>query len=180
MRENATIDPESPMHFVRTIETPLGPVLLASDGSALTGLWFIDSITCGEGLDPAAEEAHLPVFDETEEWLRIYFSGRNPDFRPALFLVGTPFRMQVWELLSEIPYGRTVSYGQLAAILCERTGCARMSAQAVGNAVKHNPVSLIIPCHRVIGTDGSLTGYAAGTAKKQALLAFEHAAGRRE
>lgn len=165
------------MHYVRTTETPLGPVLLASDGSALTGLWFTDSPTCGEGLDPAAEEADLPVFDETEEWLRIYFSGRDPGFRPVLSLTGTPFRMQVWELLSEIPYGKTVSYGQLAAGLCERTGRAHMSAQAVGNAVKHNPVSLIIPCHRVIGTDGSLTGYAGGIQRKEALLALEQAAG---
>ena len=103
------------MYYRRTLETPLGSVLLTSDGKALTGLWFTDSVTCGEGLDPVSEEADLPVFDDTEKWLSIYFSGRDPEFRPALLPAGTPFRMQVWQLLMKIPYGTTMSYGQLAA-----------------------------------------------------------------
>lgn len=173
------MNPENKMYYRRTLETPLGSVLLTSDGKALTGLWFTDSVTCGEGLDPVSEEADLPVFDDTEKWLSIYFSGRDPEFRPALLPAGTPFRMQVWQLLMKIPYGTTMSYGQLAAEICSLTDRTRMSAQAVGNAVKHNPVSLIIPCHRIIGTDGSLTGYAGGLWRKQALLSLEQAAGRR-
>jgi methylated-DNA-[protein]-cysteine S-methyltransferase len=163
------------MDCYRTITSPLGDILLASDGSALTGLWFADSVTCPKNAGSGMQETELPVFEQTEEWLRIYFSGQDPRFRPDLAPHGSPFRMRVWSLLEELPYGTTSTYGELARTLADRMHISRMSAQAVGNAVKHNPISLIIPCHRIIGSDGSLTGYAGGIERKRALLALEHA-----
>ena len=163
------------MDYYRTITSPLGDILLASDGSALTGLWFADSVTCPENADSGMQETELPVFEQTEEWLRIYFSGQDPRFRPKLSPHGTPFQMRVWSLLEAVPYGTTSTYGELSRKLAQQMNRSRMSAQAVGNAVKHNPISLIIPCHRIIGSDGSLTGYAGGIERKRALLALEHA-----
>ena len=163
------------MDYYRTITSPLGDILLASDGSALTGLWFADSVTCPKTADSGMQEKPLPVFEQTEEWLRIYFSGQDPRFKPELAPHGSPFRMRVWSLLEEVPYGTTSTYGRLAHILAEERNLSRMSAQAVGNAIKHNPISLIIPCHRIIGTDGSLIGYAGGIERKRALLVLEHA-----
>ena len=109
----------------------------------------------------------------TREWLDLYFLGKAPDFMPPFSVSGTKFRKEVWELLLQIPYGQTTTYGELAKKLAARRNIARMSAQAVGSAVGHNPVSILIPCHRVIGSDGSLTGYAGGIEKKAALLALE-------
>ena len=163
------------MNYYRTITSPLGDILLASDGSALTGLWFADSVTCPENADSGMQETELPVFEQTEEWLRIYFSGQDPHFRPKLSPHGTPFQMRVWSLLEAVPYGTTSTYGELSRILAQQMNRSRMSAQAVGNAVKHNPISLILPCHRIIGSDGSLTGYAGGIERKRTLLALEHA-----
>ena len=121
------------------------------------------------------QEAPLPVFEEAKAWLDRYFGGGVPDFTPPLRLYGTPFRKAVWELLLGVPYGHTVAYGELAALAAERLGRARMSARAVGNAVGHNPISIIIPCHRVTGAGGKLTGYAAGLDTKARLLALERA-----
>ena len=163
------------MNYYRTITSPLGDILLASDGSTLTGLWFADSVTCPKNAGSGMQETELPVFEQTEEWLRIYFSGQDPRFRPNLLPHGTPFQMRVWSLLEAVPYGTTSTYGELARTLADRMYISRMSAQAVGNAVKHNPISLIIPCHRIIGSDGSLTGYAGGIERKRTLLALEHA-----
>ena len=118
------------------------------------------------------EDRNLPVFENADRWLDTYFSGGIPDFTPPLLLRGTFFRRLVWEQLLLIPYGTTVTYGQLAERLSVQTG-RRVSARAVGSAVGHNPVSLIIPCHRVIGADGSLTGYAGGTDRKAELLRME-------
>lgn len=147
---------------------------MASDGTALTGLWFDEQKYFAEGIEPDAEEKKLPVFDEAMHWLDIYFSGRRPDFTPPLNLEkGTAFRKEVWQLLLQIPYGETITYGELAAQLAAHRGLKRMSAQAVGGAVGHNPISIIVPCHRVVGTGGSLTGYAGGLAKKLALLKLE-------
>lgn len=154
--------------YIAHYSSPLGSMTLASDGTALTGLWFngqkyfADTLKEVQTLNP-----HLPVFDLTRQWLDIYFSGKEPTFTPPLLLQGSPFRKQVWQLLLEIPYGRTMTYGELARKLqCK-------SAQAVGGAVGHNPISLIIPCHRVIGADGSLTGYAGGIERKASLLKLE-------
>lgn len=154
--------------YIAHYSSPLGSMTLASDGTALTGLWFngqkyfADTLKEVQTLNP-----HLPVFDLTRQWLDIYFSGKEPTFTPPLLLQGSPFRKQVWQLLLEIPYGRTMTYGELARKLqCK-------SAQAVGGAVGHNPISIIIPCHRVIGADGSLTGYAGGVERKASLLKLE-------
>lgn len=155
--------------YIRHTQSPLGPVTLASDGEALTGLWFDGQRHFGETLcaEPAVRE--LPVFAQTEQWLSLYFDGKVPDFTPPLSLRGTTFRKRVWALLLCVPYGETVSYGALAQLLGLPGGAAR----AVGNAVGHNPVSLIVPCHRVLGADGSLGGYAGGSWRKRSLLLLE-------
>lgn len=155
--------------------SPLGDILLAGDKRGVTGLWFEKSKYFGAGLDPASREGTLPVLEEAKRWLDIYFSGEEPNFMPQVFLAGPPFRMDVWSLLREIPYGKTASYGELARKLAVLRGLPRMSAQAVGGAVSRNPVSILVPCHRVVGSTGSLTGYAGGVDKKKALLLLEGA-----
>lgn len=162
------------MDYFSTVETPLGPVLLASDGQALTGLWFLGQRHEGSGLSPETEERDLPVFDETRRWLALYFAGREPDIAPPLAPRGTDFQKRVWALLRQIPRGQTCSYGELA----RRLGCA--SARAVGQAVGRNPISLLIPCHRVLGAGGRLTGYAGGLWRKEALLRLEGALPEKE
>lgn len=119
------------------------------------------------------KEKNLAVFDQTRRWLDLYFSGREPGFTPALNPVGSAFRRAVWEILLKIPYGRTTTYGQIAREIAAARGLAKMSAQAVGGAVGHNEISIIIPCHRVIGAHGSLTGYAGGIDRKIKLLKLE-------
>ena len=151
--------------------SPLGTIWLTGEGDALSGLHF-------EGqrhfcLPAAAEERRLPVLEQTELWLARYFEGRDPGFTPRLTPRGTAFQQAVWELLLTIPYGETRSYGELAALYAEGRGLRRMAAQALGGAVGRNPISLIIPCHRVLGADGKLTGYAGGNERKAALLALE-------
>nr|WP_314381200.1 methylated-DNA--[protein]-cysteine S-methyltransferase [uncultured Campylobacter sp.] len=116
------------------------------------------------------EEKNLAVFDQTKRWLNLYFGGREPGFTPALNPVGSAFRRAVWEILLKIPYGKTTTYGQIAREIAAARGLAKMSAQAVGGAVGHNEISIIIPCHRVVGTHGSLTGYAGGIDRKIKLL----------
>lgn len=161
------------MEYTCHYDSPLGSLTAAGDGEALTGLWFDDQKYFAYTLDREHEERSLPVFEETFRWLDLYFSGRVPDFTPEMRLKSTDFRMAVWEILLTIPYGQTMTYGEIANLLAVRRGIARMSAQAVGGAVGHNPISLIIPCHRVIGTDGSLTGYAGGIDRKARLLELE-------
>lgn len=155
-------------------ESPLGGITLGSDGKALTGLWFDGQEHYAVTLPSQAERQRLPVFNETCRWLDIYFSGRAPDFTPELALHGTPFRKAVWDILLTISFGKTMSYGEIAERLARQMGISRMSAQAVGGAVGHNPVSIIVPCHRVIGADGSLTGYAGGLERKARLLEIEN------
>lgn len=148
------------------VPSPLGEILLTTEEDALTGVWF-----AGGRYAPAIENIgsqETPVLALGKQWLEIYFSGREPDFLPPLRLKGTPFQEAVWALLREIPYGQTVTYGQLAVRLGKK-----MSAQAVGGAVGRNPISIIVPCHRVVGADGSLTGYAGGLERKRFLLALE-------
>ena len=116
-----------------------------------------------------------PALADAAHWLDVYFSGHEPDFTPPLHPAGTPFQRTVWALLGQIPYGETTTYGALAQTLAARGGLASMSAQAVGGAVGHNPISLMIPCHRVVGTNGSLTGYGGGIARKVKLLELERA-----
>ena len=156
------------MNAIHCYESPLGRIVMESDGERLTALRFEDG-------EQAPETGNLPVFRETDRWLDEYFSGRDPGFTPPLLPQGTPFRRAVWEILLAIPYGRTMTYGKIAEEMAARMNVPKMSAQAVGGAVGHNPVSLIIPCHRVVGSDGSMTGYAYGTGRKIRLLELEHA-----
>ena len=154
------------MNCISHAETPLGGMLMASDGESLTGLWFVGQKNFAAGLSPDAIERECAVFDETRLWLEIYFSGRQPDFRPPLAPAGSEFRHRVWRRMAEILWGKTVSYGEIARAI----GSA---AHPVGGAVAHNPILLILPCHRVIGTDGNLTGFDAGVERKLWLLRHE-------
>ncbi len=163
------------MDYTQHYDSPLGGITLASDGDALIGLWFDGQKHYAATLSGEHEEAELPVFEETVRWLDIYFGGREPDFTPKLSVRATAFQKAVWDILLTIPYGRTLTYGQIAEIAAGKRGQPRMSAQAVGAAVGHNPVSLIIPCHRVVGKNGSLTGYAGSIDKKLRLLQMEKA-----
>ena len=163
------------MEYIAHYESPLGGITLTSDGEALLGLRFDGQRHFADTLAPVHEERALPVFDLAKRWLEVYFSGRAPGFTPPLRMNGTAFRRAVWEILLAIPFGRTMTYGEIAAMLARREGLARMSAQAVGGAVGHNPIALIVPCHRVIGADGSLTGYGGGLERKRRLLALEGA-----
>ena len=140
--------------------SPLGPITLACDGEAIIGLWFNGQRYFGNILPEQTEKKEHPLFADAKRWLDVYFSGREPDFLP-------PLRYD--------PYGKTMTYGQIAAEAAKRLGAEKMSAQAVGGAVGHNPISLMIPCHRVVGTSGSLTGYGGGIARKVKLLELEHA-----
>ncbi|MBQ6428137.1 MAG: methylated-DNA--[Oscillospiraceae bacterium] len=163
------------MDYTHHYYSPLGGITLASDGEAIVGLWFDGQKYYADTLDNEHMEKALPVFKETDRWLDTYFSGKQPDFMPKLSMRGTAFRKAVWNILLTIPYGQTMTYGQIAEIVAKQMGFDRMSAQAVGGAVGHNPVSLIIPCHRVVGSSGNLTGYAGGIDKKIRLLQLEQA-----
>ena len=167
------------MEYFHRCDSPLGWITLAGDAAALTGLWFDGQRYFALGHSDL-REGELPVFEEAEWWLAQYFSGREPDFTPPLHLTGTPFQIAVWEALLTIPYGGTMTYGELARALARNGGFPRASARAVGGAVGRNPVSLIVPCHRVVGASGTLTGYAGGLERKQWLLTMEkNAAGAR-
>ena len=172
-----------------THDSPIGNITLASNGTALTGLWFegqkhfVDTLASDPKQNP-----DLPIFKQTRKWLDLYFAGESPDFIPPLAPKGTPFQQKVWELLLAIPYGNTVTYGEIAQRVVETQLIAslqdaslkgaflpkqRMSAQAIGGAVGRNPIAIIIPCHRVIGANGTLTGYAGGLERKKHLLKLE-------
>lgn len=153
---------------------------LAADDAALVGLWLPGQQQLSSGpwmgaanVARAAEPAVQQIFAATSNWLDSYFAGGALPELPPIKLLGTAFRQEVWRLLLAIPYGATCTYGELAAQLAQRRGLARMSAQAVGGAVGHNPISVIVPCHRVVGANGKLTGYNGGIALKQWLLAHE-------
>ncbi|MGI6737186.1 MAG: methylated-DNA--[protein]-cysteine S-methyltransferase [Anaerovoracaceae bacterium] len=161
-------------HYIRRYPSPLGEITIASDGSSLTGLWFDGEKYDRDGLLPEYEEKSVPVLADTVRWLDQYFAGKEPDFTPPLAPGGSPFRQEVAELMLEIPYGATTTYGELARRLAEKRQIPKMSSRAVGGAVGRNPISLIIPCHRVVGSDGSLTGYGGGLDRKIALLKLEH------
>ncbi len=163
------------MIFTQHYASPLGGILLAADGIGLTGLWFDGQKYFARDLPAERTEQETSVLTEAKRWLDVYFDGREPDFMPPLHPIGSEFRQSVWEILLQIPYGKTMTYGEIAQRLAEKQGISQMSAQAVGGAVGHNEVSIIIPCHRVVGTNGSLTGYAGGIGRKMKLLELEHA-----
>lgn len=168
------------MEYRKHYDSPLGGITLAGEGAALTGLWFDGQKYFAQSMDPVHTDKSLPVLEETCRWLDLYFGGKVPDFTPPLSLKATAFRKAVWEILLTIPYGETMTYGEIASRIAAERGLLRMSAQAVGGAVGHNPIGIIIPCHRVIGADASLTGYAGGLDKKTRLLALEGALIRKE
>ncbi len=157
------------MLFLTHYASPLGPILLAADETGLTGLWFEAQKYFPSFLGVDYQEKETPVLTETARWLDVYFSGKDPDILPPLHPQGSPFRQAVWNILLTIPRGQTMTYGEIARRLGVR------SAQAVGGAVGHNPISILIPCHRVVGSDGSLTGYAGGVERKARLLQLEGA-----
>ena len=163
------------MIYIYKYHSPLGSITLASDGESLTGLWFDGQKHFPHKLILESIESEQPIFTQTCNWLDIYFSGNIPDFTPQISLQTTPFRKAVYDILLTIPYGQTMTYGEIANIIAKQKGIERMSAQAVGGAVGHNPISIIIPCHRVVGANGSLTGYAGGIDKKIELLKLENA-----
>ena len=156
-------------------DSPLGGILLAADEVGLTGLWFEGEKYFANILGPEQQERETPALQRAKRWLDVYFSGREPDFTPPLHPVGSDFQRAVWQLLLQIPYGQTTTYGALAGELARQRGLTHFSAQAVGGAVGHNRVSIIIPCHRVVGSGGSLTGYAGGLENKIKLLELESA-----
>ena len=162
------------MDYIAPYDSPLGGMTMASDGTHLVGLWFDGQKYFASTLDDAHEvREDLPVFEQTRRWLDSYFSGKEPDFTPALLMRANDFRRSVWEILLTIPYGHTMTYGHIARILAQQRGLTSMSAQAIGGAVGHNPISLIVPCHRVVGANGSLTGYAGGLERKRWLIQLE-------
>ncbi len=163
------------MTYIYRYHSPLGGITVSSNGIEITGLWFDGQKYFGDTLPENYEEKALPVFEKAKKWLDIYFSGKAPDFTPPLKMETTSFRKAVWEIMLTIPFGQTMTYGEIANKIAKKKGVLKMSAQAVGGAVGHNSISLIIPCHRVVGTNGSLTGYAGGIDKKIQLLTIEKA-----
>lgn len=163
------------MTYIQHYSSPLGGILLAADEIGLTGSWFDGEKYFAGNLPAEHVERQTSILAEATRWLDIYFTGKEPGFTPPLHPIGSPFRQAVWEILLQIPYGRTTTYGEIARQLAEKRGLEKMSAQAVGGAVGHNEISVIIPCHRVVGTSGSLTGYAGGIDKKVKLLELERA-----
>lgn len=157
------------MDTISCYNSPIGDILLSADAIGLTELRFAD----GMNISPS-EHREAPALLSAKRWLDVYFSGNVPDFTPPLHLTGTPFRMEVWRILCTIPYGQSATYGEIAKQIAAQQGIPKMSAQAVGGAVGRNPIGIIIPCHRVIGSNGSLTGYAGGLDKKIKLLEIEH------
>lgn len=162
------------MTFIQHYDSPLGGILLAADEIGLTGLWFDGQKYFAHGLPAERVERNTHALSEAKRWLDVYFGGREPDFMPPLHPIGSAFRRDVWDILLQIPYGQVTTYGEIARRLAAKQGLPRMSAQAVGGAVGHNEISVIIPCHRVVGANGSLTGYAGGIEKKVKLLELEH------
>ena len=163
------------MTYIQHYSSPLGSILLAADEIGLTGSWFDGEKYFADNLPAEHAERQTPILAEAARWLDIYFTGKEPGFTPPLHPIGSAFRQAVWEILLQIPYGQTTTYGEIARQLAEKQGREKMSSQAVGGAVGHNEISVIIPCHRVVGTSGSLTGYAGGIGKKVKLLELERA-----
>ena len=163
------------MQYISHYQSPVGAILIAADDIGLTGLWFEGQKYFALHLDAEHEEKEIPLFGTVKRWLDIYFSGKEPGFTVPLHFTGTVFQKEVWEILLSISYGKTMTYGEIAKKLAAKRGLPRMSSQAIGGAVGHNEISIIVPCHRVVGTNGNLTGYAGGLDKKVQLLRLEKA-----
>jgi len=159
--------------FERMIQAPLGEIRLRSDGKSLTGLWFVGQVNDAKDNRDIETKDDLPIFEQVETWLENYFSGKQTPITILLQPKGTIFQEEVWKILQEIPYGETRTYGEIAQRIAKEKGVATYSAQAVGQAVGKNPISILIPCHRVLGKNGTLTGYAGGVHRKEQLLKLE-------
>ena len=161
------------MEYIFEYKSPIGDIIITSNETGITGVRFKrqseNEELCGK------KYKETTAIKETEKWLDIYFSGKNPEFIPAINPAGTEFQKLVWKMLLEIPYGKTTTYGEIARKIAEIKNVSRMSAQAIGGAVGKNPIAIIIPCHRVVGKNGNMTGYAYGVDKKTALLEIEEA-----
>ena len=163
------------MLYVSYYDSPIGKITLGAREDVLVGAWFEGQKYFANTLPDKYIPQETEILTEAKKWLDVYFSGEEPKFTPPLHPDGSTFRQAVWKILLQIPYGQTITYGEIARKMAEMKNVSRMSAQAVGGAVGHNEISIIIPCHRVIGTNGSLTGYAGGIDKKLSLLELEHA-----
>jgi methylated-DNA-[protein]-cysteine S-methyltransferase len=163
------------MHYSTTYNSPIGIITLGSDGEKLVGLWNEGQKYHGESITgKMIANDSLNIFIQTKKWLDMYFAGNNPNISDLpLAPIGTAFRQNVWRILCEIPYGKVVTYGDIASELYSNISNSRKYSRAIGGAVGHNPISIIIPCHRVIGSTGNLTGYAGGVDKKTFLLELE-------
>ena len=159
--------------FESRLHSPLGEVRLRSDGKSLTGLWFVGQVNDAKEHSDIEIKDDLPIFGQVETWLESYFSGEQTPIKIPLQPKGTVFQEEVWKILQEIPYGETMTYGEIAQRIAKEKGVATYSAQVVGQAVGKNPISILIPCHRVLGKNGALTGYAGGVHRKEQLLRIE-------
>lgn len=161
------------MKYINKYNSPLGEITLLINENRITGLWFVDQKYYPKDLEKEYKEKETDLTKKVKEWLDKYFEGENPDFEIPIDLKGTEFQKEVWKILCTIPYGTTITYGDISKIYSKEKGIKSMSAQAIGSAVGRNRISIIVPCHRVIGKDGSLTGYAGGIEKKEVLLNLE-------
>ena len=166
---------EDPMYYTTAYSSPIGVLTLACDGERLVGLWMEGQKYYGGSISEAMiPKEDIPVLADAVKWLEQYFAGDKPSVSDLpLAPIGSEFRQGVWSLLREIPYGEVVTYGDIAKKMAAKLGKSSLSSQAVGGAVGHNPISIIIPCHRVVGSNGSLTGFSAGIETKKKLLALE-------
>ena len=163
------------MAVTHNYQSPLGEIVIASDDTAITGLWLVGQRHFDIEVEGCITDKDLPIFDEVSRWLDIYFTGNNPGEIPAVRMNGTPFQLEVWQILQAVPYGKLITYREIAELIAKKRGITKMSARAVGNAVGRNPVSILVPCHRVVGSDGKMTGYAGGIERKVKLLKLENA-----
>ena len=161
-------------NFFCKYQSPLDEITIVSNGSAITGLWFTRQKHFDAKLGENTANSDLPIFAKAIRWLDAYFAGKNPGEIPPIQLDGTPFQLEVWRILQTIPYGERTTYGEIAKNIAKKRGIAKMSARAVGGAVGRNPISIFVPCHRVVGSNGKLTGYAGGIEKKIKLLKLEN------
>ena len=161
--------------YTHNYQSPLGEIFIASDDTAITGLWLVGQRHFDIEVEGCITDKDLPIFDEVSRWLDIYFTGNNPGEIPAVRMNGTPFQLEVWQILQAVPYGKLITYREIAELIAKKRGITKMSARAVGNAVGRNPVSILVPCHRVVGSDGKMTGYAGGIERKVKLLKLENA-----
>ncbi|MDR2756489.1 MAG: methylated-DNA--[protein]-cysteine S-methyltransferase [Planctomycetaceae bacterium] len=161
------------MEYICSIKSPVGILMASSDGKNVSGLWIEGQKYFAKTLEKDVQKQNLPIFKNVQKWLDMYFSSEEPNFMLPLMPKGSPFQKLIWNILCKIPYGQTTTYGEIAKQFELKNKGSHTSARAVGNAVGHNPISIIIPCHRVIGKNGSLTGYAGGINVKRKLLQME-------